>query len=87
MRHSAPMSITSRPTRAAGSARVIRGCGNRCTAPVPGAEVCDNADNNCDGQIDENVTQSCYTGPAGTLGVGACHGGPDFECCRHAPCA
>jgi hypothetical protein len=46
-----------------------------CTAPTPGTEVCDNADNNCDGQIDENVTQSCYSGPAGTLGTGACRGG------------
>ena len=31
MRQAARVSITSRPTRAAGSARVIRGCGNRCS--------------------------------------------------------
>jgi hypothetical protein len=42
---------------------------------VPTAETCDGVDNNCNGQIDESVTQACYTGPAGTSGVGPCHGG------------
>jgi hypothetical protein len=42
---------------------------------LPSTEVCDNLDNNCNGQRDENVTQACYTGPAGTNGVGICHGG------------
>ncbi len=53
--------------------------GTACTAmaatPLP--EVCDNVDNDCDGTIDDNVTQSCYTGPSGTSGVGACRAGTE----------
>ncbi|MBI2378339.1 MAG: putative metal-binding motif-containing protein [Deltaproteobacteria bacterium] len=45
-------------------------------------EVCDAVDNDCDGQTNENaagnpITRSCYTGPAGTAGVGPCHGGTE----------
>ncbi len=45
------------------------------------AETCDAIDNNCNGQIDEGsgpggkVTQNCYSGPAGTSGVGVCVSG------------
>jgi hypothetical protein len=42
---------------------------------TPVAEICDDKDNNCDGAIDESVTQSCYTGPGGTQGVGVCASG------------
>ncbi|MEZ4302337.1 MAG: MopE-related protein [Polyangiaceae bacterium] len=49
----------------------------------PETEICDMKDNDCDGQIDnvanpegcacnDGETQSCYAGPAGTDGVGAC---------------
>ncbi|TKD13271.1 MopE-related protein [Polyangium fumosum] len=50
-------------------------------ACVPTPEVCgDNKDNNCDGEVDEGCctpgsTQACYTGPDGTMGVGACMAG------------
>lgn len=61
----------------------------RCTAgvfnPSPGnyvptAETCDNRDNDCDGARDENtsggpLSQSCYSGAAGTAGVGVCRAG------------
>jgi hypothetical protein len=52
-----------------------------CTQTVfPAAEVCNNKDDDCDGQKDEDgagaaLVQSCYTGAAGTLGVGVCAAG------------
>ncbi|MBI5548794.1 MAG: putative metal-binding motif-containing protein, partial [Deltaproteobacteria bacterium] len=43
------------------------------------AEVCDGLDNDCNGQVDDQgagkLTQPCYSGPAGTEGVGLCHAG------------
>ncbi|MEZ4298233.1 MAG: MopE-related protein [Polyangiaceae bacterium] len=50
----------------------------------PETEICDGKDNDCDGQVDnvpnlpngcacdDGTTQSCYSGPAGTEGIGAC---------------
>jgi hypothetical protein len=52
------------------------GAWGTCNGQVtPVAEVCDNVDNNCNGQVDESLTRSCYTGPAGTAGVGLCRTG------------
>jgi cysteine-rich repeat protein len=53
------------------------GSGTECNAPpgVPSAEVCNNVDDDCDGMTDEGLTQSCYGGPSGTAGVGACRAG------------
>jgi hypothetical protein len=42
---------------------------------VPVAETCNNVDDDCDGVIDNGVTQGCYTGPSGTSGVGVCRAG------------
>ncbi len=46
------------------------------------SEICDGRDNDCDDDIDEQgakgsqkLVTSCYTGPPGTSGVGACHSG------------
>ena len=48
----------------------------RCAGELlPTAEVCDGKDNDCDGTVDENLTKTCYTGPAGSLGKGLCKGG------------
>ena len=49
---------------------------SECSGQVlPGTEICDNKDNDCDGKVDNGVTQSCYTGAAGTAGVGQCKSG------------
>jgi uncharacterized protein (TIGR03382 family) len=47
-------------------------CSN-ATQPVP--ETCNNRDDDCNNSVDDGVTQSCYTGPMGTNGVGKCHSG------------
>ena len=65
------------------------GDGTACDA-VPGDsvsdETCNGLDDDCDGETDEDVdgqplAESCYRGPAGTLGVGACHAG--FSVCAN----
>jgi hypothetical protein len=40
-----------------------------------GPEICNGKDDDCDGAVDNGVTQACYTGPSGTENVGICHGG------------
>ena len=51
---------------------------------LPVAENCDGQDNDCDGQADDGAgacgcqagsSRACYTGPAGTSGVGLCRAG------------
>ncbi|MBI5490075.1 MAG: hypothetical protein HY905_22265 [Deltaproteobacteria bacterium] len=57
-----------------------------CTGSVlPGSEACgDGTDNDCDGSADEGCVcdtgdrRPCYTGPAGTDGVGTCTGGNQY---------
>tara|TARA_B100000609_G_scaffold189334_1_gene176274 strand:+ start:30315 stop:33281 length:2967 start_codon:yes stop_codon:yes gene_type:complete len=42
---------------------------------APTAEECNNEDDDCDGLTDEDTERSCYTGPNGTSGEGACQNG------------
>jgi hypothetical protein len=49
--------------------------GDTCTPGTPSAEICDNLDNNCDGTVDENLTQ------ATTCGVGECAGNTGVATC------
>lgn len=39
---------------------------------LPEAEICNNWDDDCDEEVDEDLSRSCYTGPLGTLNVGVC---------------
>ncbi len=56
------------------------GCEYPCGVTNNGVEICDGLDNDCDGLTDEDVgggalSESCYSGPNGTDGVGPCHAG------------
>ena len=48
-----------------------------CTAGTPAVETCNNLDDDCDGAVDEGLSQACYTGPALTQGVGICRAGTE----------
>ena len=66
-----------------GTARCVDGRFGACEDQVlPGVEICDATDNDCDGTADNiaagscdcpgGAVQPCYPGAAGTAGVGAC---------------
>ena len=38
----------------------------------PSIETCNNKDNDCNGKIDDDVKQKCYSGASGTQNVGSC---------------
>src|SRR5207249_558384 len=60
----------------AGSQQCTNGAWSACAnEQLPGTETCNTADDDCNGAVDDGVTQACYTGPAGTKGVGACKPG------------
>lgn len=46
-----------------------------CVGGVVQAELCNNHDDNCNQQVDENLSRPCYEGPENTQGVGVCVGG------------
>jgi hypothetical protein len=42
---------------------------------LPAPEVCNGMDDDCNNIVDDLPPRACYFGPAGTEGVGPCHGG------------
>ncbi len=71
------------PPNTAGKGECKRGvqrCQNKHWLPCKGQqqpkkEECNGKDDNCDGQIDENLKKICYSGKAGTAGKGECKKG------------
>ena len=62
-----------------GLARCVSGIWTTpCDARLPTRELCNARDDDCDGEVDEEIdlpVQFCYSGPANTAGKGACHPG------------
>jgi len=55
----------------AGTQVCVSGAWSACTGEqIPAAETCDGKDNDCNGTTDDKLTQACYSGAAGTKGVG-----------------
>lgn len=42
---------------------------------APSDEICDGKDNDCDGEIDENLRRSCFSGDSDRAGTGVCQKG------------
>jgi hypothetical protein len=55
----------------------VDGAPGLCTPGAPTTEICNGIDDDCNGIVDDNVRRSCYTGPAGTQGVGICRAGTE----------
>ena len=59
-----------------GTQTCTNGKWSTCLGQVkPTKETCNNKDDNCDGQIDEKLSKSCYSGKSGTAGKGSCKQG------------
>jgi formylglycine-generating enzyme required for sulfatase activity len=59
-----------------GTQRCVDGRWSDCEGEwVPVPEACDGRDDDCNDRVDDVVDTMCYTGPAGSAGVGECHSG------------
>jgi len=70
-------SVTNAFGTCTGTETCAAGAWGVCTAAIPAAENCNNLDDDCDGAVDEGLSQGCYSGPAGTQGVGICQAGTE----------
>jgi len=73
-----PMSRPCSNSCGTGTEICVDGAFTGCNAQQPRPEVCDGYDNDCDGEVDEELempVEFCYTGPAGTVTEGICHPG------------
>jgi hypothetical protein len=75
--YSGPVGLVGVGACQAGTRRCHGGAWGACVGEVlPSAERCDGEDDDCDGEVDAPFApRACYSGPAGTEGVGACRGG------------
>jgi hypothetical protein len=66
-----------------GALTCVRGNNNCTPSQTAGTESCNGLDDDCDGETDENadseaLTAECYSGLAGTAGIGICQNGLRF---------
>ncbi|NQW61261.1 MAG: hypothetical protein HQ461_00395 [Deltaproteobacteria bacterium] len=66
-----------------GALTCVRGNNNCTPSQTAGTESCNGLDDDCDGETDENadsevLTAECYSGLAGTAGIGICQSGLRF---------
>ena len=60
----------------AGTRSCSGGAWSACEGEItPQPESCDLKDNDCNGLADDALTTPCYSGPAGTAGIGRCRAG------------
>jgi len=50
----------------------VDGSWSECEGNLPEDEICNNHDDDCDGEVDEDLYMVCYEGPEDTAGIGEC---------------
>lgn len=63
------------PTCGWGLQQCTEGAWGICAGEVPQPEMCNRHDDNCNGEVDEDLQQECYEGDFTQIGVGLCRAG------------